>query len=105
MEALEGALLRWVHVLVGIMWIGLLYFFNFVNAEASKQANAAGEGVLTPQNAQTASPHVTDGSVSDASTGGSTISLTVVAGTEGLTVSADAKVAASVTAAKSLNAA
>ena len=44
MEALEGALLRWVHVLVGIMWIGLLYFFNFVNAEASKQANAAGEG-------------------------------------------------------------
>jgi uncharacterized membrane protein len=44
MEALEGAVLRWVHVLVGIMWIGLLYFFNFVNAEASKQANAAGEG-------------------------------------------------------------
>ncbi|HEX8805676.1 MAG TPA: urate hydroxylase PuuD [Candidatus Aquilonibacter sp.] len=44
MEALEGAILRWVHVLVGIMWIGLLYFFNFVNAEASKQANAAGEG-------------------------------------------------------------
>lgn len=44
MEALEGALLRWVHVLVGIMWIGLLYYFNFVNAEAAKQANAAGEG-------------------------------------------------------------
>ncbi len=44
MEALEGAVLRWVHVLVGIMWIGLLYYFNFVNAEASKQANAAGEG-------------------------------------------------------------
>ncbi|MGB6986573.1 MAG: urate hydroxylase PuuD [Candidatus Aquilonibacter sp.] len=44
MEALEGALLRWVHVLVGIMWIGLLYYFNFVNVEASKQANAAGEG-------------------------------------------------------------
>lgn len=43
-DALEGALLRWVHVLVGIMWIGLLYYFNFVNVDAAKQANAAGEG-------------------------------------------------------------
>ncbi|MBW8880325.1 MAG: hypothetical protein JF615_02555, partial [Asticcacaulis sp.] len=24
------AVLRWVHVLCGIMWIGLLYYFNFV---------------------------------------------------------------------------
>ena len=24
------ALLRWIHVLSGIMWIGLLYYFNFV---------------------------------------------------------------------------
>ena len=38
------AILRWLHVLVGIMWIGLLYFFNFVNADASKKATAAGEG-------------------------------------------------------------
>jgi uncharacterized membrane protein len=44
MEEIGLAALRWVHVLVGIMWIGLLYFFNFVNAEASKAANAAGEG-------------------------------------------------------------
>lgn len=22
---------RWIHILMGIMWIGLLYFFNFVN--------------------------------------------------------------------------
>ena len=22
---------KWLHVLAGIMWIGLLYFFNFVN--------------------------------------------------------------------------
>ncbi len=43
-DALEGALLRWIHVLVGIMWVGLLYYFNFVNAEAAKEANAAGEG-------------------------------------------------------------
>ena len=43
-EALEGAVLRWIHVLVGIMWVGLLYYFNFVNVDAAKQANAAGEG-------------------------------------------------------------
>jgi uncharacterized membrane protein len=41
---MTDALLRWIHVFAGIMWIGLLYFFNFVNAEATKQANAAGEG-------------------------------------------------------------
>lgn len=34
---------RWFHILAGIMWIGLLYFFNFVNAAAVKEATAAGE--------------------------------------------------------------
>lgn len=34
---------RWFHILAGIMWIGLLYFFNFVNAQAVKEATAAGE--------------------------------------------------------------
>lgn len=24
--------LRWIHILAGIIWIGMLYFFNFVNA-------------------------------------------------------------------------
>lgn len=36
--------MRWAHVFVGIMWIGLLYFFNFVNVDAMKAATAAGEG-------------------------------------------------------------
>jgi uncharacterized membrane protein len=40
---LPNAVLRWLHVLAGIMWIGLLYFFNFVNAAAVKEATAAGE--------------------------------------------------------------
>jgi len=26
------ALFRWIHIVAGIVWIGLLYFFNFVNA-------------------------------------------------------------------------
>ena len=35
--------LRWGHFFAGVMWIGLLYFFNFVNAQATKEASAAGE--------------------------------------------------------------
>lgn len=31
METLE-ALIRWTHVIAGITWIGLLYFFNWVNS-------------------------------------------------------------------------
>ena len=30
MNFLES-IFRWLHVVFGIMWIGLLYFFNFVN--------------------------------------------------------------------------
>lgn len=36
-------ILRWFHIMAGIMWIGLLYYFNFVNVDAIKQATAAGE--------------------------------------------------------------
>ncbi len=36
-------ILRWIHIFAGVMWIGLLYFFNFVNVDAVKQATAAGE--------------------------------------------------------------
>ena len=36
-------ILKWLHVFAGIMWIGLLYFFNFVNTAAVKEATAAGE--------------------------------------------------------------
>jgi uncharacterized membrane protein len=35
--------LRWFHIMAGIMWIGLLYYFNFVNVAAVKEATAAGE--------------------------------------------------------------
>ena len=28
---LLNALFRWLHILAGILWIGMLYFFNFVN--------------------------------------------------------------------------
>ena len=31
---------RWIHILAGIMWIGLLYYFNFVQVAALKAAQA-----------------------------------------------------------------
>lgn len=42
-----SALFRWIHILAGIVWIGMLYFFNFVNGpfqgtldgEAKKKVN------------------------------------------------------------------
>ena len=43
MHPWSDAILRWIHILAGIMWIGLLYFFNFVNVAAVKEATAAGE--------------------------------------------------------------
>jgi uncharacterized membrane protein len=37
-----SALSRWVHFMAGIMWIGLLYYFNFVQVAALKNAAADG---------------------------------------------------------------
>ena len=34
-------ILRWVHLLAGITWVGLLYFFNLVNVPFMKQVDAA----------------------------------------------------------------
>lgn len=31
---------RWLHIVAGVMWIGLLYYFNFVQVPALAQANA-----------------------------------------------------------------
>ena len=38
-EAL-AIILRWIHLLAGITWIGLLYFFNLVNVPFMKQVDA-----------------------------------------------------------------
>jgi len=38
------AMSRWIHFLAGVMWIGLLYYFNFVGAYAAKAAAADGTG-------------------------------------------------------------
>jgi uncharacterized membrane protein len=31
---------RWIHIAAGVMWIGLLYYFNFVQVDALKAAAA-----------------------------------------------------------------
>jgi uncharacterized membrane protein len=41
-------LLRWVHFLAGITWIGLLYFFNLVNVPFMKEIDAATKGKVVP---------------------------------------------------------
>src|SRR5437879_3079615 len=33
-------ILRWIHLLAGITWVGLLYFFNLVNVPFMKQVDA-----------------------------------------------------------------
>jgi uncharacterized membrane protein len=34
------AISRWIHLLAGVMWVGLLYYFNFVQVAAMKAAAA-----------------------------------------------------------------
>jgi uncharacterized membrane protein len=46
-----GSLIVWIHVLAGITWIGLLYYFNFVQvpalAEAAKDQGGPGGAGIT----------------------------------------------------------
>ena len=40
MDFIQYGLGRWVHIMAGVMWIGLLYYFNFVQVDALKKAAA-----------------------------------------------------------------
>lgn len=48
MLALE-ALFRWMHVFVGIIWIGLLYYFNFVNGQMAAKLDGAAKKAVVPE--------------------------------------------------------
>jgi uncharacterized membrane protein len=37
-------LMRWFHIMAGVMWVGLLYYFNFVQVAGLKAAGADGTG-------------------------------------------------------------
>jgi len=43
------AIFRWVHVLAGIMWIGHLWFFNFVNSQLVKTYDADSKKKVLPE--------------------------------------------------------
>jgi uncharacterized membrane protein len=43
------ALFRWIHVVAGIVWIGHLYFFNFVNGPFEGTLDAGGKKAVVPQ--------------------------------------------------------
>src|SRR3954451_18992248 len=40
---------RWLHVVAGIMWIGHLWFFNFVNAQVAKTYDADSKKKVVPE--------------------------------------------------------
>ncbi len=44
-----GILLRWVHILAGILWIGLLYFFNLINAAFLKSLDGPTKNAVIPK--------------------------------------------------------
>jgi uncharacterized membrane protein len=48
MEALKH-LFRWIHIVAGIVWIGHLYFFNFVNAAFEATLDADAKKKVVPQ--------------------------------------------------------
>jgi uncharacterized membrane protein len=44
MDFIQLGIGRWLHILSGVMWIGLLYYFNFVQAAAMAEAGKDGTG-------------------------------------------------------------
>lgn len=48
MELLQS-LFRWIHVVAGILWIGLLYFFNFVNSGFAPTMDAETKKKVVPE--------------------------------------------------------
>src|SRR4051794_36307919 len=47
-DALQ-AIFRWLHVAAGVMWIGHLYFFNFVNGPMGAALDGPTKKVVVPQ--------------------------------------------------------
>src|SRR5437762_11656262 len=48
-NSIGQSLLRWLHVVAGIMWIGHLWFFNFVNAQLAKTYDADSKKKVVPE--------------------------------------------------------
>ena len=48
MEGLE-AVFRWLHIFAGVLWIGHLYFFNFVNGQMAAKLDGATKKQVVPE--------------------------------------------------------
>jgi uncharacterized membrane protein len=48
-DALIGGLLRWFHILAGITWIGMLYFFNLVNVPTQGKLDGPTKKAVNPE--------------------------------------------------------
>jgi uncharacterized membrane protein len=46
---LLNLLFRWIHVVSGVLWIGHLWFFNFVNAQVAKTYDADSKKKVVPE--------------------------------------------------------
>jgi len=44
MDFIQLGIGRWLHIVAGVMWIGLLYYFNFVQVPALAEAGKDGTG-------------------------------------------------------------
>jgi len=49
LKSMLESLLRWLHVIVGILWLGHLYFFNFVNAQFAATMDAETKRKVVPE--------------------------------------------------------
>jgi uncharacterized membrane protein len=48
-EELFRILLRWSHFVAGVLWIGLLYFFNLVNVPLQKELDGPTKKIVVPK--------------------------------------------------------
>jgi uncharacterized membrane protein len=48
-EAAVLIILRWIHLMAGITWIGLLYFFNLVNVPFLQELDAKQRSIVVPK--------------------------------------------------------
>ena len=40
---------KWLHIIAGVMWIGLLYFFNFINGHVAATMDADTKKKVVPE--------------------------------------------------------
>ena len=49
MEDVISSLTRWIHIVAGVIWIGHLYFFNFVNAQFNPTMDGETKKKVVPE--------------------------------------------------------